>query len=71
VNVVAPGFIEGTRFHDTHTTRESALKTIAAIPLGRSGNPYDVARAVAFLGSEYDGFITGETIDINGGVYCC
>jgi 3-oxoacyl-[acyl-carrier protein] reductase len=70
VNTVAPGFIEGTRFHETHTTRESALKTISSIPLGRSGNPYDVARAVAFLASEYDGFITGETIDINGGVYC-
>jgi 3-oxoacyl-[acyl-carrier protein] reductase len=70
VNTVAPGFIEGTRFHETHTTKESALKTISSIPLGRSGNPYDVARAVAFLASEYDGFITGETIDINGGVYC-
>lgn len=69
VNAVAPGFIEGTSFHKTHTTRESALKTIASIPLGRSGNPYDVARAVVFLASEYDGFITGETIDINGGVY--
>lgn len=70
VNSVAPGFIEGTRFHETHTTRESALQTIAGIPLGRSGNPHDVARAVAFLASEYDGFITGETLDINGGVYC-
>jgi len=70
VNVVAPGFIEGTNFHKVHTTRESALKTIASIPLGRSGNPEDVARAVVFLASEYDGFITGETIDINGGVYC-
>ena len=69
VNAVAPGFIGGTRFHDTHTTKESALKTIATIPLGRAGNSYDVARAVAFLASEYDGFITGETIDINGGVY--
>jgi 3-oxoacyl-[acyl-carrier protein] reductase len=69
VNAVAPGFIAGTRFHDTHTTKESALKTIETIPLGRSGNAYDVARAVAFLASEYDGFITGETLDINGGVY--
>lgn len=69
VNAVAPGFIGGTLFHETHTTKESALKTIACIPLGRAGNPYDVARAVAFLASEYDGFITGETIDINGGVY--
>ncbi|MCU0472229.1 MAG: SDR family oxidoreductase [Bacteroidales bacterium] len=70
VNAVAPGFIEGTNFHKVHTTRESALKTIASIPLGWSGNPEDVARAVVFLASEYDGFITGETIDINGGVYC-
>ena len=70
VNAVAPGFIEGTLFHKTHTTPESALKTVEGIPLGRAGNPEDVARAVAFLSSEYDGFITGETIDINGGVYC-
>jgi 3-oxoacyl-[acyl-carrier protein] reductase len=70
VNAVAPGFIEGTSFHEIHTTRESAIETIKAIPLGRSGRPEDVARAVVFLASEYDGFITGETIDINGGVYC-
>lgn len=70
VNAVAPGFIGGTRFHETHSSKESALKTIASIPLGRAGNSFDVARAVAFLASEYDGFITGETIDINGGVYC-
>lgn len=70
VNAVAPGFVEGTLFHQTFTTRESALKTIEGIPLGRSGNPDDVARAVVFLASEYDGFITGGTIDINGGVYC-
>ena len=69
VNSVAPGFIEGTSFHATHTTRESAEKTIESIPLQRSGNPDDVARAVTFLASEYDGFITGETLDINGGVY--
>jgi 3-oxoacyl-[acyl-carrier protein] reductase len=69
VNVVAPGFIEGTAFHEKHTTRESAIKTIKDIPLGRSGRPEDVARAVVFLASEYDGFITGETLDINGGVY--
>jgi 3-oxoacyl-[acyl-carrier protein] reductase len=70
VNAVAPGFIEGTCFHKEHTSPESALKTIKEIPLGRSGNPEDVARTVAFLASEYNGFITGETIDINGGVYC-
>ncbi len=70
VNAVAPGLILGTSFHDTHTTKESALETIKGIPIGRAGNPDDVARAVVFLASEYDGFITGETLDINGGVYC-
>jgi 3-oxoacyl-[acyl-carrier protein] reductase len=70
VNAIAPGFIEGTAFHSTHTSRESALKTIEGIPLGRSGNPEDIARATAYLAAEYDGFITGATLDINGGVYC-
>lgn len=69
VNCVAPGLILGTRFHDTHTTPESARKTIEGIPLGRAGAPEDVARAVVYLASEFDGFITGATLDINGGVY--
>ena len=70
VNAVAPGLILGTRFHNTHTTKESAEETIKGIPLGRAGDAYDVARAITFLASEYDGFISGATIDINGGVYC-
>ncbi|QDT01068.1 SDR family NAD(P)-dependent oxidoreductase [Adhaeretor mobilis] len=70
VNAVAPGLMLGTRFHNTHTTKESADNTVAGIPLGRAGNPEDVARPVVFLASEYDGFITGATLDINGGVYC-
>ena len=69
VNAVAPGLILGTRFHQTHTTKESADKTVSGIPLGRAGDPDDVARPVVFLASEYDGFITGATLDINGGVY--
>jgi 3-oxoacyl-[acyl-carrier protein] reductase len=67
VNAVAPGLILGTRFHATHTTPEAARTTIGGIPLGRAGTPDDVARAVVFLASEFDGFITAETIDINGG----
>lgn len=60
----------GTRFHATHTTDESARKTVEEIPLRRAGTPEDVARAVGFLASEFDGFITGATLDVNGGVYC-
>ncbi len=71
VNAIAPGLIEGTSFHNTHTTPEAAKATIAGIPLGRGGVADDVARAVVFLASEYDGFITGATLDINGGVYGC
>lgn len=70
VNAVAPGLILGTSFHRTHTTDESARATVAGIPLGRAGSPEDVARAAVFLASEYGGFITGATLDINGGVYC-
>lgn len=69
VNAVAPGLILGTSFHNTHTTKESADKTTAGIPILRAGNVDDVARAVLYLASEYDGFITGATLDINGGVY--
>ncbi len=69
VNAVAPGLILGTSFHNTHTTKESAAKTTAGIPIQRAGNAADVARAVLYLASEYDGFITGATLDINGGVY--
>lgn len=69
VNAVAPGLILGTSFHNTHTTKESAAQTIAGIPIERAGNSADVARAVLYLASEYDGFITGATLDINGGVY--
>ncbi len=69
VNAVAPGLILGTSFHNTHTTKESADATIAGIPIQRAGNADDVARAVLYLASEYDGFITGATLDINGGVY--
>lgn len=69
VNAITPGLILGTRFHAVHTTKESADKTIDEIPLKRAGNPMDVARAVLFLASEYNGFITGATLDVNGGVY--
>jgi len=69
VNAVAPGLILGTSFHNTHTTKESADETISGIPIQRAGDADDVARAVTYLASEYDGFITGATLDINGGVY--
>lgn len=71
VNAVAPGLILGSKFHEQHSTQESIEATVRGIPLGRAGDVNDVARAVVYLASEYDGFITGATLDINGGVYAC
>ena len=69
VNALAPGLILGSAFHATHTPPETQRTIIAGIPLGRAGDVDDVARAAVFLASEFDGFITGATLDINGGVY--
>jgi 3-oxoacyl-[acyl-carrier protein] reductase len=69
VNAVTPGLILGSAFHAQHTPEEMQQRIVAGIPLGRAGTTEDVARAVVFLASEYDGFITGATLDINGGVY--
>ncbi|TWU46114.1 3-oxoacyl-[acyl-carrier-protein] reductase FabG [Rubripirellula tenax] len=70
VNALAPGLILDTSFHNTHTTKASADATIAQIPLGRAGTANDVAHAAVFLAEQFDGFVTGSTLDINGGVYC-
>jgi 3-oxoacyl-[acyl-carrier protein] reductase len=69
VNALAPGFIEGTPFHETFTTAESKKATISAIPVGRAGAPSDVASAALWLASESAAFVTGTIIDINGGQY--
>ncbi len=69
VNAVAPGLILGTKFHATHTPKEVQQQIIASIPLKRAGRPEDVARAMVYLASEYDGFINGATLDIHGGVW--
>ena len=67
VNCVAPGFI------DTDMTRvleEKQREALAAnVPLGRLGQPEDVAAAVAFLTSPGAGYISGTTIHVNGGMY--
>jgi 3-oxoacyl-[acyl-carrier protein] reductase len=67
VNAVAPGFIDTdmTRTLD-NSQRESLL---AHIPLNRLGNAQEVAAAVAFLASPEAGYITGETLHVNGGLY--
>jgi len=67
VNAIAPGFIK-TRMTEAidETSKDELLK---AIPLKRYGEPVDVARVVYFLLSDYGGYITGEVINVNGGLY--
>ncbi|HEX8629927.1 MAG TPA: SDR family oxidoreductase [Catenuloplanes sp.] len=68
VNALAPGFIGETAFHTTFTPPAAQEKTIAGIPLGRPGVPADVAGVVVWLASDAAAFVTGTTIDIDGGV---
>ena len=67
VNCVAPGFI------DTDMTRELSDEQreglLGTIPLARLGQPSEIAAAVAFLASPAAGYITGETLHVNGGMY--
>jgi 3-oxoacyl-[acyl-carrier protein] reductase len=67
INGVAPGLI-GTRFHDTFSTSEGRQATVARTPLQREGTPEDVAEVVLFLASPRASFLTGETVQINGGL---
>jgi 3-oxoacyl-[acyl-carrier protein] reductase len=68
VNSVLPGFIE-TRFHERFSTAKRRKEVAQKTPLGRNGTAEDVANAVLFLASEAAGFITGEYIAVNGGLY--
>lgn len=67
VNTVAPGFI------DTDMTKvlpdEQKQMLLSKIPLGRLGKPEEIAAVVAFLASDAGGYISGETIHVNGGMY--
>jgi 3-oxoacyl-[acyl-carrier protein] reductase len=67
VNVIAPGFIETDMTSALSEPQREQL--VSQIPLGRIGTVNDVAEAVAFLVSPMAGYITGETLHINGGMY--
>ncbi len=66
VNIVAPGFIE-TPMTDALSAEQKA-KLTGAIPLGRMGQPADVAAAVVYLASAEAGWVTGATLHVNGGM---
>ncbi len=67
VNAVAPGFIQTAMTDAIPEKEREAL--INGIPLKRLGTPLDVARVVCFLASDEAGYITGQVIGVNGGLY--
>ncbi len=67
VNTVAPGFIETDMTKALNDDQRAA--TLAQVPAGRLGDPREIASAVVFLASEEAGYMTGETLHVNGGMY--
>jgi 3-oxoacyl-[acyl-carrier protein] reductase len=68
VNSVLPGLIE-TRFHMRYSSADRKKRVAEQTPLGRNGTAEDIANAILFLASDAAGFITGEYIAVNGGLY--
>ncbi len=66
-NVVAPGFIETDM--TASLSDEQKERLMAGIPANRLGQPADVAHCVAFLASQGAGYVTGQTVHVNGGMY--
>ena len=67
VNVVAPGFIDTDMTRALDDSQRQSL--LSDIPLQRLGSPDDIAGAVLFLASDLGGYITGQTLHVNGGMY--
>ena len=68
VNCVCPGMI-ATSFHDTFTKDAVRANVAAGTPLRRQGSAQEVADLVAYLASPQSSFVTGASVDINGGLY--
>lgn len=69
VNCVSPGLIDNTAFHARYTAR-AAFDTMArGIPIGRAGEPAEVASVIAFLATDASAYLVGETIEVNGGSF--
>ncbi|MBR0573402.1 MULTISPECIES: 3-oxoacyl-ACP reductase FabG [Pasteurellaceae] len=67
VNVVAPGFIATDMTEELNEDQKNAI--LSQIPAGQLGQAEDIAKAVSFLASEDARYITGETLNVNGGLY--
>lgn len=69
VNCVSPGLIDNTAFHARFTPRATFDASAKTVPLGRAGTPEEVAGVIAFLCGDESGYLVGETIEVNGGLY--
>jgi 3-oxoacyl-[acyl-carrier protein] reductase len=67
VNAVAPGVI-ATPYHERCSPPDLFQKLVASIPAGRAGTAEEVADVIVFLASPAARYITGETIEVNGGM---
>ena len=67
-NAISPGVID-TPFHQVFSTPEMIRQFVATIPMGRTGTSMECATAIAFLASEAAAYITGQTIEVNGGQF--
>ncbi|HEV8369631.1 MAG TPA: 3-oxoacyl-ACP reductase family protein [Pyrinomonadaceae bacterium] len=68
VNAVSPGVI-ATPYHEQFSSADMMKAYVGMIPLGRIGQPEEVASVICFLASEASSFLVGETIEINGGMF--
>jgi 3-oxoacyl-[acyl-carrier protein] reductase len=68
VNAVAPGVI-ATPYHERYSPPELFQKYVASIPLGRAGTSEEVADVIVFLASPGARYMTGETVEVNGGMW--
>ncbi len=67
VNAIAPGYVDTDM--TSAMTEEQRGKTVAGIPLGRTGTAREIATAIAYLASDEAAYITGQTLRVNGGMY--
>lgn len=68
VNGIAPGVI-ATPYHDRYSPPDLFKKYVAAIPLGRAGTSEEIAEVITFLASPAARYMTGETVEVNGGMW--
>ncbi|GLS84734.1 3-oxoacyl-ACP reductase FabG [Paraferrimonas haliotis] len=67
VNAIAPGFIQTDMTDELTEEQQSGI--MSQVPMARLGQPQEIAQTVAFLASDAAGYITGETLHVNGGMY--